>query len=97
MQKTISYLKYRHRQRELNLKVIGITFSFNRDLFPLCKIIFTTCNNEKQILFLTNFYILNDSFDENKQAYISKGESRLKKDFNLQIHLHKPFFEATDF
>ena len=58
MQKTISYLKYRHRQRELNLKVIGTTFSFNRDLFPLCKIMFTTCNNEKHILFLTNFHIL---------------------------------------
>ena len=29
MHKTISYLKYRQRQRELNLTVLGITFSFN--------------------------------------------------------------------
>ena len=32
MHEKISYLKYRHRQRELNLTFLGIAFSFNHDL-----------------------------------------------------------------
>ena len=72
----ISCLKYRHKQRELNHTVQGITFYFSHDLstmimFPLCKINPTTknkfCFNEFSYTFLFR-YLCNDSFDENKQT-----------------------------